>query len=40
MHDAIGQVPEAFDSIAATFGFKHHVGTDAALELKVKEEEE
>lgn len=29
------QVPEAFDSIAATFGFEHHVGTDATLELKV-----
>lgn len=30
--------PSAFNSIAATFGFSHHVGTDKGLELQVLRE--
>lgn len=29
------QAPPSFESIAATFNFRHHTGTDPALELKV-----
>jgi len=31
----IEQAPTGFESIAATFDFRHHVGTDPALELNV-----
>lgn len=31
----ISSTPSAFDSIAATFGFSHHHGTDKSSELKV-----
>mmetsp|Transcript_5571 Transcript_5571/g.8485 ORF Transcript_5571/g.8485 Transcript_5571/m.8485 type:complete len:913 (-) Transcript_5571:190-2928(-) len=33
--DATSATPSAFNSIAATFGFQHHHGTDRNVELKV-----